>query len=135
MNDWLGNLPYDPFPHMMASHDTALFSVVQRDLIGGRRKSIKYLLEIPEFVRITKKQTTDGCWKYPTSGSLRQPNINYNLLETFRSLSILVSKTVSQEKILQSKKRQNSISTASIWRKMSGESSATNMCPIIMRWF
>jgi len=92
MKDLLDNIPYDPIPQLMASGDAALIFTVQRDLIGTRSQSSKSLLDMPDAVRIAKTQDVDGSWKYHGSGPQRQPFTNYNLLETFRSLSILVSK-------------------------------------------
>lgn len=92
MNDWLDNLAQDPIPQLIASGDAALIFIVRRDLLGKPSPSSKSLSELPEAARIINKQTTAGCWKYHGRGPQRQLYVNYNLLETFRSLSILVSK-------------------------------------------
>ncbi len=85
-------LAYDPIPALMASGERALIYFVQRDLLGEKIGSGQFQLKIPEVVHLIKKQSVDGSWKYHGSGPQRHPYTNYNLLETFRSMSILVSK-------------------------------------------
>lgn len=85
-------LTHDPIPALIASGERALIYFVQRDLLDEKIGLGQLQLKIPEVVRLIKKQSVDGSWEYHGSRPQRQPYINYNLLETFRTLRILVSK-------------------------------------------
>lgn len=93
----------------MTSGDAALIFSVQRDLTGGRFQSNKSLLGMPEVARISKEQTTDGCWKYQGSGPQRQPYVKYNLLATKNRMAR------SQPDMVKEKERKV-IGTGSGWR-------------------
>ena len=50
------------------------------------------LWELPEPQRLLRKQQADGSWRYPGGNPASTPGSNYAVLETFRSLAILVEK-------------------------------------------
>lgn len=82
-------LNVDPIPPLLDSGDEALSYFVRRDLSGEEAASITYLWELPEPAKILGKQQADGCWQYPRRKKAL-PNENYNLLETYRLLRVLV---------------------------------------------
>lgn len=86
---WREQLQVDPIPVLLASEDEALAFFVQRDLLGEEAGGVAALWDLPEAAKILSKQQDDGCWKYPKRQKAL-PNENYNLLETYRMLRILV---------------------------------------------
>ena len=83
-------LPINPLPALLAASDTALAYFTRRDLLGETVGPIESLWELPEAQRIVKKQMPDGRWRYPGKTESGVPGQNYDLLETFRQLGILV---------------------------------------------
>jgi hypothetical protein len=86
---WL-QLHIPPLPALLASDDPALEFFVRRDLLGEAAAPLENLWELPAALRILKKQQADGRWRYPGNTRSGLPGQNYDLLETFRQLGILV---------------------------------------------
>jgi len=87
---WVEHLSIDPLPALNAWQDPALNYFVRRDLLMQSVGPVEALWELPEAVRLLKKQQMDGCWHYPNRPNHPAPDANYNLLETYRSLRLLV---------------------------------------------
>ena len=87
---WRSNLHTDPLPSLLGWNDPTLRYFVQRDLLAEIVPLGETLWELPEASRLVDKQQADGSWRYP--GKLDHPALqaNYNLLETYRSLRLLV---------------------------------------------
>jgi squalene cyclase len=51
---------------------------------------VESLWELPEPAKLVRKQQEDGAWKYPGKGINPENGENYYLLETYRSLRVLV---------------------------------------------
>jgi hypothetical protein len=83
-------LPIDPLPTLLASGDPALVYFIRRDLLDESAGPITALWELAEARRSLKKQQPDGRWRYPGNTQSGVPGQNYDLLETFRQLGILV---------------------------------------------
>jgi len=90
--DWQKQLPYDPIPVLLASGNQAIIYFTRRDLMCGTPEPIQSLWEIPEAVKILRRQQVDGSWKYPGKDADPNSEQNYNQLETFRNLGELVEK-------------------------------------------
>lgn len=84
--------PRDPVPALLAAGDDALAYFVRRDLLGEPVGPVSALWELPEPQRLLRKQQVDGSWRYPGGNPATTPGSNYSVLETFRSLGILVEK-------------------------------------------
>lgn len=82
--------PRDPAPALLAAGDVALAYFVRRDLLGESVGPVSALWELPEPQRLLRKQQADGSWRYPGGNPATTPGSNYSVLETFRSLGILV---------------------------------------------
>ncbi len=82
----------DPVPALLAAGDVALTYFVRRDLLGEPVGPVSVLWELPEPQRLLRRQQTDGSWRYPGGNPASTPGSNYAVLETFRSLGILVEK-------------------------------------------
>ena len=87
---WKTNLHFDPLPAMMGCEDEALGYFVKRDLLYEDVASIETLWELHEPRRLADRQQANGSWLYPGTFSHPAANANYDLLETYRNLRILV---------------------------------------------
>jgi len=91
MASWREQLRFDPIPALLASGDDALQYFVRRDLLEKEVDPICRLWQLPEPRRILKKQQPDGSWDRSVSKK-KHPDINYNLIETWRQFRFLVGK-------------------------------------------
>jgi hypothetical protein len=87
---WQKYLAQDPLPPLLSTTNTAVAITARRDFCRAKIDASKDLWQLPEPRRILRRQLEDGSWRYPgnTPGVLFQQN--YNLLETYRSLGVLV---------------------------------------------
>lgn len=84
---WVKRLPRDPLRPLLGSRVAAIELLTRRDLLG-EVVDITSLWELREPARLLRRQRSDGAWTYPAGKNGPQ---NYDLLETFRSLGILVA--------------------------------------------
>ena len=89
-NNWLDVLHNDPLPALLEWEDKALNFFVRRDLLEEPLPMVERLWELPDAIRLVKKQLPNGSWKYAGKSSGSIPGQNYALLETFRNLRVLV---------------------------------------------
>jgi hypothetical protein len=87
---WRPNLHTDPLSALLGWDDPALTYFVRRDLLADTFPSVDTLWDLPEAQRLLDKQQSDGAWRYPGKSHDSRSNTNYYLLETYRSLRILV---------------------------------------------
>jgi len=87
---WIQGLATDPRPALLAWQDPALAYFVQRDLLDADTGPVERLWELPEPSRLVGKQQANGSWHYPGKSDHPAPDANYDLLETYRSLRVLV---------------------------------------------
>jgi hypothetical protein len=90
MSKWISVLQTNPIPCLLSSDDRALVYFVQRDLLGEGVDPIKELWETPDALKIVKKQQENGSWRYPGQRRNADTYTNYDLIETFRNLRLLV---------------------------------------------
>ena len=90
MTQWLSRLRRDPVPILLTADDLALTHFVRRDLCGEEIGAISSLWELLEPRRLLRKQRTDGSWRYACGNPETTPGSNYAILETYRSLGVLV---------------------------------------------
>lgn len=90
MTAWKRKLPHDPVPILLESENQALVFFTKRDLLEEESGNVRDLWDLPEVLKILRKQQEDGSWKYPgKTVNIRTPE-DYNQLETFRQLRFLV---------------------------------------------
>lgn len=87
---WLEALQVDPVPGLLEAGDPALAHLVRRDLLDGVVGPIESLWALPAAKRLLDKQQADGSWRYRGANRDRFPETDYDLLETFRNLRVLV---------------------------------------------
>jgi hypothetical protein len=63
--NWLDILHNDPLSALLEWGDKALNYFVRRDLMEEPLPTVKRLWELPQAIRLAKKQLADGSWKYP----------------------------------------------------------------------
>jgi hypothetical protein len=92
MVDWRKQLNFDPLPPLDASENEALRYFVRRDLLGEEVEPIEALWQLPNVVKILKKQQEDGAWKYPGGKKDVRSQRDYNQVQTYKILMDLVEK-------------------------------------------
>jgi hypothetical protein len=89
---WATHLRLDPLPTLLASGNRAIYHFARRDLLREDPGPVEPLWELPVAQRILKKQQEDGSWRYPGRNRQIYTETNYDLLETFRQLGLLIEK-------------------------------------------
>jgi hypothetical protein len=90
--EWAEPLRFDPLPVLLATKHKAVRYFTRRDLLLEDSGPVDTLWALPVVQRILKKQQKDGSWLYPGKNRQIYTEINYDLLETFRQLGILIDK-------------------------------------------
>ena len=80
----------DPTSVLASSSNRAISFFARRDLLDEQPGPVSDLWELREPLRTIRRQASDGSWTYPGGkSSLRSPE-NYDQIETFRQLGVLV---------------------------------------------
>jgi Squalene-hopene cyclase C-terminal domain len=79
-------------PLLASSSNAAIAFFARRDLLGSTDDSIGALWDLPEARRVLDKQSQNGSWRYPGGKHTIRSQENYDQLETFRKLGVLVEK-------------------------------------------
>jgi Squalene-hopene cyclase C-terminal domain len=82
----------DPLPLLLGCGNAAVRYLAQRDLLGQSSLPLTSLWEFPEVLRVIARQQGDGRWKYPGGKPAVRSAANYDQLETYRQLAVLVCK-------------------------------------------
>ena len=90
MITWTDQLPVNPLPTLFDAEQVSLHFFVRRDLMDQQVGPVEELWELPKPARILRKQQPDGSWRYPGSNRGGFPEINYDLLQTWKNLGRLV---------------------------------------------
>jgi hypothetical protein len=88
MNAWRSQLVYDPLEPLLSCGKAAIIFHTRRDLLGVETEPVEHLWQLPESIKILKKQLPDGSW--PHQGVHQHPAINVHLIETWRWFRHLV---------------------------------------------
>ncbi len=83
---WIDKLRYNPLERLTESGNDAIRYLAARDLSGEQVPLVDILWNMKEPQGVLKLQQSGGYWKYPGKGE------DYNLIETFKNLQILVYK-------------------------------------------
>lgn len=86
------HLKYSPLPLLASSSNNAIRYHVSRDLLAEEADSLEHIWEMKQVTRLFKKQQEDGSWRYPNPKEDIRSVKNYNQVETFRNLAILIEK-------------------------------------------
>jgi Squalene-hopene cyclase C-terminal domain len=74
----------------VSSSNPAIALFARRDLLGEQPGPVSDLWELREPLRIVRRQTSDGSWRYLGGKPSLRSAENYDQIETFRQLAILV---------------------------------------------
>lgn len=89
MKKWFGDFKHDPMPPLLASDNRAIVLFAERDLLDKTIQA-EGLWQLPEVQKILRRQKPDGCWVYPGGKEQVRSEENYNQLETYRNIGVLV---------------------------------------------
>lgn len=89
MKKWPGDFRYDPIHPLLASEHRAIVSFTERDLLDKDFR-VENLWQLPEVQKVLRRQKPDGCWVYPGGKENIRSKENYNQLETYRNIGVLV---------------------------------------------
>ena len=89
MVKWSNQLNYNPVPSLLGSGNEAITLFTKRDLLDNT-VSIENLWRLPESKRVLRRQKPSGSWVYPGGNKDIRTQENYNQIETYRNLRILV---------------------------------------------
>lgn len=90
MAHWQEQLKCDPVPPLLGSDNIAIKYFTQRDLLEEEVEPISRIWELPKVQRILKKQQSNGSWRSKNRNRERYPDVNYDLIETWRQLRYLI---------------------------------------------
>ena len=89
MDTWRTIVLFDPFAKLLTSNDPLLTAFVKRDLLDEK---VRIAADNEETRQLVRKQQPDGSWIFRSSSVKKYPSIKHNLVETFKSMRILVGK-------------------------------------------
>lgn len=87
-----GVLRVDPTPLLESSGNVAVAFFAKRDSHVSATDRVDVLWELPEARRVVGRQSQNGSWRYAGGKHSIRSQENYDQLETFRQLGILVEK-------------------------------------------
>jgi hypothetical protein len=77
-------------PGLIGFDDPALVHFARVDLLGEVVEDPSFPHELPEVKELVEQQDPEGFWPYPGSRKTAHPSENYNILQTYRILGILI---------------------------------------------
>ncbi len=87
---WAAFLKYNPLVPLQSTNNPAIQFFVQRDLLDVQGLSVEKLWTLPAVEKILRKQQPDGSWPDKNKKKHANSPTNYAVLETYRSLRVLV---------------------------------------------
>ncbi|MFG0253079.1 MAG: prenyltransferase/squalene oxidase repeat-containing protein, partial [Phycisphaerales bacterium JB038] len=90
MHRWLNAPRYDPIAPLLASGDEALVWHVRKELLEEKAGPARDLWELPEVMKIVRRQQEDGSFPYPGKKHDVYPEYHYALFETWKQFRFLV---------------------------------------------
>ncbi len=89
MKNWLDEFKHNPISPLLDCGDEPISLWARRDLLD-QTASVQDLWQLSEPQRILRRQKANGSWAYPAAKVSFRTAENYNQLETYRNLGILV---------------------------------------------
>src|SRR5579859_969175 len=90
--DEMRRLHYDAIAPLLATDHQALLHTARRELLGEVSEPAESVWELPDARRIIARQQADGRWRYPGGNPDIRSAADYDQLETYRQLGVLVYK-------------------------------------------
>lgn len=92
MTSWRRRLQIDPIPVLVGSGHPAIQYHLDRDLLEQGDTPPTSLWSLPEAAALCRRQKPDGRWAYPGKPARPRDLEDYDQIETYRVLRILVEK-------------------------------------------
>ncbi|MFC1489900.1 hypothetical protein ACFL6K_01695 [Candidatus Latescibacterota bacterium] len=89
--DWVCNFNHNPFTPLIVSGNDAVTYFAKKFLLEESVEEVSALWELQEVKNIIKRQHSNGYWKSNSANKKKHPAQNYDLLETYRHVNILVN--------------------------------------------
>jgi len=87
---WLDAMQVDLLPTLLVWEDPALRYFVRRDLLDEPAGPVESVWHLEGATRLVRKQQAGGSWRYPGKSYNPETGTQYDLLETYRNLRVLV---------------------------------------------
>jgi hypothetical protein len=87
---WIHSLRKNPLPILMGTNDNALLYHIENDLLNENPGNPELLWDLPTVRKILSHQQVDGSWLYKGYRPGKEFGEAYELLETWRTLRVLV---------------------------------------------
>lgn len=92
MSHWVKRLRFDAIAPLVSSDHPAIVYFARRDLLGRAQPPVGILWNLPECQATLGHQLDSGGWKYPGGRPSIRSQTNYDQLETYRQLGVLIYK-------------------------------------------
>jgi squalene cyclase len=92
MSNWIRQLRFNPIHVLAECENEAISYFARRDLLDQPAEPVYALWKLPEVTKLLAKQKIDGSWKYHGGKETIRSQENYDQLETYKTLGILVEK-------------------------------------------
>ena len=89
MKTWTDCFKYDPVLPLIECKDQSISLSAQRDLLG-KGIPLQDLWNLPEPLKILRKQKKNGSWEYPGPKEQIRKKEDYHQIETYRNLGYLI---------------------------------------------
>lgn len=89
---WKKYFQNDPLPALLSAEDIGLRYHIENDLLGERIQTLTDIWDSPVVTKIIEKQSEKGCWLYTGKRPGEEFGENYELVETWKMLRILIGK-------------------------------------------
>ncbi len=89
---WREYFHIDPLPALMAAQDPGLIFFIERNLLKQGGEDVTRIWNCKQAERIVRSQTSDGSWHYKGNRPGEEFGENYELVETWKILRLLVGK-------------------------------------------
>jgi len=92
MEDWRTQVAVDTLALLLDSGNEAIENFTYRDLLDEEKGPVESLWELPQPVKMLRRQRDDGSWKYPGGKRDIRSQRDYDQLQTYKVLMDLVAK-------------------------------------------
>lgn len=92
MGEFKEMLRVDPVPALLAAGNPAVEFFARRDLLEEKVGPVSRLWDLLAAAKILRRQREEGSWKYPGGQERIRSRADYDQLETYRMLGLLVEK-------------------------------------------
>ena len=90
MHMWRSQFKVDPIPTLIAVENPAIRFFVERDLMEIPPGKVNDLWKLSEAASLVRRQQPDGRWIYPGNTARQKDQEDYDQIETYRNMGILV---------------------------------------------